>query len=348
CTPPAPPGRPKGVQRRLTGRPPGVIAQAMADSVAPFGFQPDDGVHLVVAPLYHAAPSYFSLSALHLGHTIVWRRKFDAEATLRAIEQHRVTDSHFVPIHFVRLLRLPAEVRGRYDLSSLRTLIHAGAPCPVEVKQHMMDWLGPIVWEYLGATEGLVSMIDPQGWLRRPGTVGRPLPGLTVKLLDDDGREVTPGEAGTIYYDAPGDPFEYHNDPAKTRANRIGDLHTVGDLGRFDSDGYLYLLDRRTDLILTGGVNVYPAEVEQHLLTQPAVADAAVIGVPDAEWGQSVIAIVQPASAPSPDLARQLLDHCAAGLASFKRPRRIEFRTDFPRTATGKLLRRQLREEFAG
>jgi long-chain acyl-CoA synthetase len=248
------------------------------------------------------------------------------------------------------MLRLPPEVRDRYDLSSLRALIHAGAPCPVEVKQQMMDWLGPLVWEYLGATEGLVSIISPEEWLRRPGTVGRPLPGITVKLLDDDGHEVPPGEAGTIYYDTPGDPFEYHNDPAKTAATRVGGLHTVGDLGRFDADGYLYLLDRRTDLILSGGVNVYPAEVEQHLLTHPAVADAAVIGVPDAEWGQSVLAVVQPGSGAfaSDSLARQLLEHCAAGLASFKRPKRIEFRSDFPRTATGKLLRRQLREEFAG
>ena len=343
-------GRPKGVRRDLSGQPPGAAIQVMQGFMSLFGLRPDDGVHLVVAPLYHTAPSFFSLAALHLGHTIVWHRKFDAEATLRAIEQHRVTDSHFVPIHFVRILRLADDVRTRYDLSSLRTLIHAGAPCPVDVKQRMIDWLGPLVWEYLGATEGLVSLIDPREWLRRPGTVGRPLPGVTVKLLDDDGHEVPPGADGTIYFSPTGGDFRYHNDPAKTRASRVGPLHTVGDLGRFDTDGYLYLLDRRTDLILSGGVNIYPAEIEQHLHAHPAVADVAVIGVPDPEWGQSVLAVVQPATgaAPSDDLARELLDHCADGLASFKRPRRIEFRADFPRTPTGKLLRRELRAEFAG
>jgi long-chain acyl-CoA synthetase len=341
-------GRPKGVKRKLSGKSPEEAAAGMPRMlVRTFGLGAD-GVHLVTSPVYHAAPSAFAMAALHAGHTVVLHRRFDEEATLRDIERYRVTTSHMVPTHFHRMLRLPGLVKRKYDLSGLRAVVHAGAPCPVDVKRQMIAWLGPVIWEYLGATEGMVTVVGPKEWLARPGTVGRPAPGVTVKLLGDQGQEVPVGEAGTIYFGLAGVEFEYHKDPEKTRASRIGALHTVGDIGRLDEDGYLFLLDRRNDLILSGGVNIYPAEIEQHLIGHPAVADVAVIGVPDPEWGQSVLAVVQLTAgvSPGPDLAEELKDHCAGALASYKRPRRIEFRADFPRTATGKLLRGQLRDEY--
>jgi long-chain acyl-CoA synthetase len=213
----------------------------------------------------------------------------------------------------------------------------------------MIAWLGPIVWEYLASTEGMVSQVDSQEWLARPGTVGRPAPGITVRILDG-GAEVSTGQPGTIYFGVPGQPpgFEYHHDPEKTAAGRHGDLVTAGDYGHLDEDGYLFLLDRRTDLIISGGVNIYPAEVEQQLITHPAVNDVAVIGVPDLEWGQRVVAVVQPVGEAGPELAARLIEHCAAHLASFKCPRHIEFVTDFPRTETGKVRRRVLRDNYGG
>ncbi|MEU8144447.1 AMP-binding protein [Nonomuraea sp. NPDC048901] len=340
-------GRPRGVKRPLPDLTPERLAAMTTGLSRMSGLVSGEGTHLVTSPLYHAAPGSYAMSALHLGHTVVVHERFDAEATLRDIERYRVTSSHMVPTHFHRMLRLPAAVRERYDLSSLRTLVHAGAPCPVEVKRQMIEWVGPILWEYLGATEGMVSTVGSPEWLARPGTVGRPFPGFVVKLLDDTGAEVPVGEAGTIYFGGSGT-FEYHNDPDKTRAGRAHGLPTVGDIGRFDEDGYLYLLDRRTDLILSGGVNIYSAEIEQHLITHPSVSDVAVIGVPDPEWGQSVLAMVQPADPAmvGEDLADELAAYCKDGLASYKRPRRYEFRSDFPRSAAGKLLRRELRDEY--
>jgi long-chain acyl-CoA synthetase len=270
---------------------------------------------------------------------------------LRDVERYRVTTSHMVPTHFHRLLRLPRETRSRYDRSSLQALIHAGAPCPVPIKQQMLDWVGPIVWEYLGSTEGSVSRVSPQEWIARPGTVGRPLPGLTVEILGPDGSVQPRGEPGMIYFGYPGHApvFEYHHDPEKTSSARSGDLITAGDYGYFDDDGYLFLLDRRTDVIISGGVNIYPAEIEEHLITHPSVDDVAVIGVPDPEWGSSVLAVVQPSpgAVAGEELSAILLAYSGEGLASFKRPRRIEFVSDFPRTESGKVQRRVLRDRFA-
>jgi long-chain acyl-CoA synthetase len=221
----------------------------------------------------------------------------------------------------------------------------------VPVKKQMLDWLGPIIWEYLGSTEGSVSRVSPQEWLAKPGTVGRPLPGLTVKIIGVDGEEAPVGEPGTIYFGYPGRPpsFEYHHDPQKTAASRRGDLVTAGDFGYLDEDGYLFPLDRRTDLIISGGVNIYPAEIEQHLIMHPAVLDVAVIGVPDPDWGQRVVAVVQPVpgATAGDELAADLLEHCRKELASFKCPRRFEFVADFPRTETGKVQRRLLRDAYA-
>jgi long-chain acyl-CoA synthetase len=239
--------------------------------------------------------------------------------------------------------------RTDYDLSSLVALVHAGAPCPAAHKQAMIDWLGPIVWEYLGSTEGgWVSIVGPQEWLTRPGTVGKPAPGTTVKILDETGTEVPTGEAGTIYVRNARSNFVYHNDPAKTARSRVGAFATSGDIGRLDADGYLYILDRRDDLILSGGANIYPAEIEARLITHPAVRDVAVIGIADPEWGQSVLAVVQLANvaAAGAELAESLRAYCAEALASYKCPRRFEFRTEFPRTAAGKLQRRVLRDIY--
>jgi long-chain acyl-CoA synthetase len=342
-------GSPKGVRTTLPDTDPDAVAAAMATFPSWYGLDPAAGVHLVTSPLYHSAPGGHALAFLHAGHTLVIHRKFDAEAFLRDVERYRVTSTHVVPTHFHRLLRLPQQVRNRYDLSSLQAVVHAGAPCPVQTKQQMMEWLGPVVWEYLGSTEGLVSRVSPAEWLNKPGSVGRPLPGLTVAILDE-GVEVTDGRPGTIYFGVPGQPprFEYHHDAAKTAAGRYGDLVTAGDYGYLDEDGYLFLLDRRTDLILSGGVNIYPAEVEQQFLSHPAVEDVAVIGVPDPEWGQQVVAVVQPGKGveAGDELAARLLEHCAQGLARFKLPRRVEFLADFPRTEAGKVQRRVLREAF--
>jgi long-chain acyl-CoA synthetase len=344
-------GHPKGVHSTLPAIDPDTMAGLFAGMPRGYGITASGGVHLVCSPMYHAAPGGHALGFLHAGHTIVIQPTFDAEDVLRAVQEHRVTTVHMVPTHFHRLLRLPESVRSRYDVSSLQAVIHAGAPCPVPIKKQMLDWFGPIIWEYLGSTEGSVSRVSPQEWLARPGTVGRPLPGLTVKIIADDGAEAPAGEPGTIYFGYPGrtPTFEYHHDPAKTAASRRGDLVTAGDYGYLDADGYLFLLDRRTDLIISGGVNVYPAEVEQQLITHPAVHDVAVIGVPDPEWGQRIVAVVQPAPAASAgdDLAAELFEHCRKELASFKCPRRFEFVTNFPRTETGKVQRRVLRDAFA-
>jgi long-chain acyl-CoA synthetase len=343
-------GYPKGVRAPIPDAEPESVVGRFTEFAAAYGAGPD-GVHLVCSPLYHAAPSGHALAFLHAGHTVVIQHKFDPEAVLRDIERYRVTTSHLVPTHFHRLLELPGQTRGRYDLSSLQALIHAGAPCPVTIKRQMLDWVGPVVWEYLASTEGYVARVSPQEWVAKPGTVGRPLPGLTVQILGSDGQELPGGEPGMIYFGYRGHApaFEYHHDPEKTSAGRSGDLVTAGDFGYLDEDGYLFLLDRRTDLIISGGVNIYPAEIEQHLISHPSVDDVAVIGVPDHEWGHSILAVVQPSAGTAADaeLAASLLAYCGEGLASFKRPRRIEFVSDFPRTETGKVQRRLLRDRFA-
>jgi long-chain acyl-CoA synthetase len=341
-------GRPKGVRRPLQDLSPEQAVDRMGRYYSWFGSPQGRGVHLACSPLYHAAPGGHATYSLHLGYTVVVHERFDAERTLEDVERYGVTTTHLVPTHLHRLLALPGEVREKYRTDSLRTLLLAGAPCPVEDKRRTIEWLGPIVWEYLGSTEGSVCHVSPQEWLAHPGTVGRP---AAVKILDGDGDPVPVGEAGTIYFPVGAAPFEYHNDPAKTAAAvRPDGFATVGDIGRLDDEGYLYLLDRRDDLIISGGVNIYPAEVEQHLLKHPAVADVAVIGVPDPEWGQRVFAVVQPTPGTATDdgLAEALDAWCVDGLAALKRPRHYEFRGELPRTATGKLLRRTLRTEFAG
>jgi acyl-CoA synthetase (AMP-forming)/AMP-acid ligase II len=338
-------GWPKGIRREHDFPPFGTGTALEQLMRGVFGFGPDS-VYLCPAPLYHAAPIGFSMGTHANGGTVVLMDRFDAAECLQAIDRHRVTHVQFVPTHFVRMLKLPEAQRRAFDLSSLQLVVHAAAPCPVNVKRQMFEWLGPRIAEYYAGSEGNgMTMIRAADWLAHPGSVGRPVIG-SVHIVGEDGQELPPGEDGLIYFE--GAPFEYHNDPAKTASSRDGrGWSTLGDVGHLDADGYLFLADRRTDLIISGGVNIYPAEVEEALIMHPAVADVAVIGVPDPEMGQSVLAVVQPAAEgpPPPGLAAELLAHCRSRLASFKCPQVIEFASELPRLPTGKLLRRRLRDD---
>jgi long-chain acyl-CoA synthetase len=344
-------GLPKGVRPQLTGQDPDVAAAGSTQLIRRYGLEPEveigHGVHLVTAPLYHAAPMHNALAGLHLGHKVVVMERFDPETALRLIHDHQVTWTQMVPTMMRRMLDLPEDVKERYDTSSLRRVIHAGAPCPVEIKRRMIDWLGPVVWEYYSSTEGGGTSIGPEQWLRRPGSVGRPWPGADVRILDDDGNELKAGEVGTIYM-LSNRPFSYHNAPERTAEAKRGDYVTAGDLGHLDDDGFLYIADRRTDLILVGGVNVYPAEVEGVLMGHPNVADAAVIGRPDPDLGQVVHAVIAPRHhVDHPEtLAAELDSFLNERLSAQKRPRSYAFREELPRSEAGKLLRRVLREEL--
>ncbi|MFG1645217.1 AMP-binding protein [Amycolatopsis sp. NPDC049252] len=339
-------GRPKGVRRALSGKPPS-LHEIHRDLLAMMDVHEGPGVHLVACPLYHAAPGSFSVNAMHLGHSAVLMDRFDAEETLRLVERHRVTSTHLVPTMFHRMLRLPEDVRARYDLSSLTSVIHGAAPCPPEVKERMIGWLGPVVHEYYGASEGLICGVTASDWLEAPGTVGRTLTGVRLKVVGEDGAELPDGEPGTLYFSSAHTALDYLGDPEKTAAARSGEFLTVGDFGYRDAEGRVFLLDRRTDLILSGGVNIYPAEIEGRLLSHPDVADAAVIGEPDDEWGQRVLAVVQPVPGVVGDdaLAARLAEHCRAALAGFKTPKRFDFTEQLPRTEAGKMQRRTLRKD---
>ena len=344
-------GRPKGVRKQLPGTPlgdpsatPVLLARALAAQGGGVG---PGSVYLCPAPLYHSAPLVYSMSVQRLGATVVVMERFDPGQCLELIERYRVTHAQFVPTMFVRLLRLPAAERERYDLSSLRFVIHAAAPCPVAVKRQMLEWWGPIIHEYYSGTEDIGSTyISPEEWLAHPGSVGRPLE--ECHILGEDGEERPPGEAGVVWF-AGGRPFEYHNDPDKTASvtNDRG-WRTLGDIGHLDEDGYLYLTDRQAHMIISGGVNIYPQEAENVLAGHPAVADVAVIGVPDPEMGEAVRAVVQPTdpAAAGPELEAELLAHCRAELASYKCPRQVDFVAELPRDPNGKLYKRVLRERY--
>ncbi|GII76365.1 long-chain acyl-CoA synthetase [Sphaerisporangium rufum] len=343
-------GFPKGVQRRLGDAPPEqVAAMGVRFAAAVCDLRSGDDVHLVTSPIYHSAPCAHVQLALNLGHTLVIAPRFDPEVILDLVARHQVTNALMVPTMFHRMLRLPESVRRRYDVSSLRQVVHTGAACPVAVKQAIMDWWGPVLYEYYGSTEATIAFAaKPLEWLARPGTVGRPAPTFEVRILDDDGAELPPGEPGLVYVRSPLTAFEYRKDPARTAAGMRGDWYAPGDIGYLDAEGYLFLCDRRTDLIVSGGVNIYPAEVEAALLEHPAVADVAVIGEPDEEWGHRVVALVQPAAGLTggPALTTELLAHCAPRIARFKHPRVIVYRDELPRTPTGKLSRRTVREDY--
>jgi len=337
-------GRPKGVYRRRPRSRPGTarLAQLLA-------YRPGDDLHLATGPLYHAAPLAFSLNMpLAAGCGVVMMDGWDAERALDLIQGWRVSHTHMVPIMFHHLLALPGSVRRRHDVSSLRAVLHGAAPCPVPVKQSMMEWLGPVLFEYYAATEGWACAAGPEEWLERPGTVGRPDPG-TVEIRDDEGRPQPSGTPGKVYLRRPEEgAFEYYRDPEKTRRTYAGDFFTLGDVGYLDEDGFLFLCDRSSDVIISGGVNIYPAEVDAVLLEHPAVRDVATVGAPDAEWGERVVSVVEPALgvATGPSLREELLVHCRSHLAGFKCPRDITFEEQLPRSEAGKLQRRLVRERF--
>ncbi|ORW90129.1 acyl-CoA synthetase [Mycobacterium szulgai] len=340
-------GRPKGIKRQLPHVRP-EEAPGMMSALVGYWMDPD-AVYLSPAPLYHTAPSVWSMSVQAGGITTVVMEKFDAEGALDAIARHRVTHAQFVPAMFVRMLKLPEAVRNSYDLSSLKRVMHAAAPCPVQIKMAMMDWWGPIIDEYYASSEAHGStLITAEDWLAHPGSVGKPVAGA-VHILDSDGNELPAGEAGEIYFDG-GVAFEYLNDPAKTAASR--NKHgwvTVGDIGYLDDEGYLFLTDRRHHMIISGGVNIYPQEAENLLVTHPKVLDAAVFGVPDDEMGQRVVAVVQTVD-PADSCQRfgaELLDWLRERLSHFKCPRSIAFEAHLPRTDTGKLYKNDLIEKYS-
>ncbi len=340
-------GRPKGVRLPLPeGDPSDIAAQGTVFARA-FGLRPMNGAHLVVGPLYHAGPSVFSWGSLNVGHVQILTHRFDAEEILKLIATYRVTSTHLVATMFHRLLALPAEVRNRYDVSSLRMVAHSAAPTPVEVKRRMMEWWGPVLWETYGGTEGAATIAKPHHWQARPGTVGRAIRGVKLKVLNEEGKPCAPGEPGTIYFEREGPRFEYWKDDAKTRSSYRDDAMTLGDIGYLDEEGFLFLTGRLTETIISGGVNIYPAEIESVLLTHPEVVDVAVLGAPDEEWGERVVAVVQP----SPDsdrneLEETLIRFCRDRIAHYKCPKEIHFRSELPRAESGKLYRLRLREEF--
>jgi long-chain acyl-CoA synthetase len=347
-------GFPKGVRSSLStiGGPPEMLT-LIAHSMAPMiGVTPGGrDVQLVCGPVYHSAQWVFGVGALCSGATVVLQHRFDAAEVLLIIDRHRVTSVHLVPTQMVRMLELPETIRQSFDGVSLRRIVHGAAPCPPSVKRRMIDWVGPVVTEYYGGTEGgFLSMIDAEEWLTRPGSVGRPLEIIEIEIFADDGAALQPNEPGQIWFrNLMGSRFEYHNAPEKTAAAHRGEgFATLGDIGFFDDDGYLYLSDRKIDMIVSGGVNIYPAEIEGVLIEHPDVTDAAVFGVPNEEMGESVHAALtlRPGSQWSVAFAEQLTAFCRERLAGFKVPRSFEVHEALPRSEAGKLTKRELRDPW--
>lgn len=344
-------GRPKGIRYPLPDHPAAEGDAALLPmSRALFGFD-DNTVFLSPAPLYHAAPLRVSCLVQCTGGTVVMMPKFDAQAALDAVERLAVTTSQWVPTMFVRMLKLPAAVRSGYDLSSMRVAVHAAAPCPPDVKARMIDWWGPIITEYYSGTENFgTTALSSAEWLDHPGSVGRPV-GCVVHICDENGAELPAGEIGAVYFEAAGADFSYHNDPERTAAvahPTYSGWRTLGDVGRLDADGYLYLSDRRNFMIIAGGVNIYPREIEDVLILHDEVTDVAVFGVPDPDLGEQVKAVVQPAqwTDAGPELAQRLLAHCQSTLAPYKWPRSIDFARALPRQDNGKLYKKLLRDPY--
>jgi len=342
-------GRPKGVRRR----PPSPEQAALTGLIIgrAFGFMghgpPDEIATVVTGPMYHSAPNAYGLAAARLGGTVILQPRFDPEELLAMVERHRVTHLHMVPIMFHRLLKLPDEVKRRYDLSSLKFVVHAAAPCPPPIKRAMIEWWGPVINEYYGSTEvSAVTFCTSEDWLGHPGTVGKPWPETDVRVIDPEGNALPAGEVGEVVARTRGmADFTYHGDDQKRRDSEKAGLIAPGDIGYFDKDGFLYLCDRAKDMIISGGVNIYPAEIEAELLKMPGVADCAVFGIPDEEFGEGVYAVVQPsegADVTEASVKAYLREH----VSGYKMPRRVDLAADLPREDSGKIFKRKLREPF--
>ena len=336
-------GRPKGVFRTN----PAVGSSAV---YAQRGYDPATSVQMCAGPAYHAAPLGFDVrTAMGAGATLVFIDKWDSELVLRTISERKVTHFHLVPIMFQRLLALPAEVRAKYDVAHVKYIVHGAAPCPPEVKYAMIEWFGPVLSEYYAGSEGGAGfMITTEEWLKKPGSVGKRPTALGSKILDEQGNELPTGQAGGIYHQLPPGGFTYFKDEAKTNANRFDDYFTMGDVGYFDEDGYLFLTGRNAETIISGGVNIYPQEVDNELIKHEAVADSATVGVPHDEWGEQVKAVIllKPGFTPSDALAQEILDFGRATLPSFKVPRSLDFVTDLPRSEAGKIQRNKVRAPY--
>ena len=348
-------GRPKGVRRAMFQIDPDDMAELMTGLQGMFGIVAGDGnVHICGSPLYHTAPLMWFGSAFHMGHPAILMTKWDSVRMMELIDEHGVTWSHMVPTQFHRILQAIDPVdRGHYDVSSLRAMVHAAAPCPPDTKRQMIDWWGDSVWEYYAATEGGGTVISAKEWLEKPGSVGLPWPGSAIRVLDDNHEDVPTGVEGTVYMSLAMADFEYKGDKAKTESNRVDGFFTVGDWGYLDEDGYLFLKDRRSDLILSGGVNIYPAEIEAALMAIPTVGDAAVFGIPHEDWGQEIKAVLQPTdSAILGDAAAEeafrvdVMAELTESLAKFKHPRSIDLLEELPRDPSGKLFKRKLRDPY--
>ena len=344
-------GRPKGVRLPLEGTPPDAPSRLVGLVQTLFGFS-ENTVYLSPAPLYHAAPLRYCMSAQRLGATTVIMDHFDPEDALRFIQQYKASASQWVPTMFVRMLKLPEEVRRKYDVSSMKAAVHAAAPCPIDVKRRMIEWWGPVIHEYYAGTEGNgFCYVGAKDWLEHPGTVGRSLIS-DIHIVGEDGEEVPAGQEGVIYFSGASD-FEYHNDPKKTAESRHPlhpDWSTLGDVGKVDAEGFLYLTDRKAYMIISGGVNIYPQEAENILIGHPKVADVAVIGVPNEDFGEEVKAVVQPANwnDAGPALAEELIAYCREQLSPIKCPRSVDFEAELPRHPTGKLYKRLIRDRYWG
>ena len=334
-------GKPKGALRRV------IDAAALLPRLAALDCVDPAHVHLVAGPLYHSAPGGFALYAHLVGNTVVVMRKFDAEDALRHIERHRCTTTFMAPTLLKRIVDLPADIRARYDVSSMRSIVVAAAPCPMRVKEQIVAMFGPVLYEFYGSTElGVNTVLRPEDVLRKPGSCGRAAPGVEVSVLDNDGRPVPTGTPGELFVRRYSGVFdEYYKNPAATAQTSRGDWMSVGDVAWIDDEGFVYICDRKRDMIISGGVNIYPAEIEDTLHRHPAIEDAAVFGVPDPDWGERVHAAIQL----RPGLSvseREVVEFCRARLADYKTPREVSFHTEFPRDMAGKLVKRLLREPY--
>ena len=347
-------GKPKGVKRTLVEGDPDDILSMFAMILSFFRIQPqENNVHIVGSPLYHTAVLVHSTAALHYGHSVVLMEKFDAERMLYLIDKYKVTTSHMVPTQFHRLLQLPDEVKDKYDCSTTRAMIHAAAPCPIHTKKAMIDWWGNSIWEYYAATEGGGTVVDAQAWSSFPGTVGKAWPGAEIRILNEDGTEADTANQGIVFMKlGEATKFEYKGDKAKTKKERLvidGQVYfTVGDIGYLNKEGFLFLCDRKIDMIISGGANIYPAEIESVFLMHPRVADVAVFGIPNDEWGEEIKAVIELSgdNKPSEGLSGELMIFAQENLAKMKLPRTIDFIENLPRDENGKLYKRKLKDPY--